>query len=106
MAMKKLFLTGIATLFLATGTTHAEENRWGTDFRHCVLTKTFNTTDPYPYYEDFHDGRIVIGIDCDEILEIVNGIKELKKCAAFWQCVEDREKGKVKHCDENDRRWR
>jgi len=32
--------------------------------------------------------------------------QELKKCIAFWWCVTDREAGKVKHCYENDRRWR
>jgi hypothetical protein len=31
---------------------------------------------------------------------------ELKKCIAFWRCVTDREAGKVKHCYENDRRWK
>ena len=31
---------------------------------------------------------------------------ELRKCIAFWSCVKDREAGKVKHCYENDKRWR
>jgi len=30
----------------------------------------------------------------------------IKKCKAFYQCLEDRDRGKVKHCYENDRRWR
>src|SRR5215475_12597073 len=29
-----------------------------------------------------------------------------EKCKAFYQCLEDRDRGKVKHCYENDRRWR
>jgi hypothetical protein len=33
-------------------------------------------------------------------------IKNLKKCMLFWKCLGDRDAGKVKHCYENDKRWR
>jgi hypothetical protein len=29
-----------------------------------------------------------------------------KACAAYWRCLDDRDAGKVKHCYENDKRWR
>jgi hypothetical protein len=31
---------------------------------------------------------------------------EIKKCDAWLQCLADRGRGKVKHCYENDKRWR
>jgi hypothetical protein len=29
-----------------------------------------------------------------------------KACAVYWRCLDDRDAGKVKHCYENDKRWR
>jgi hypothetical protein len=49
------------------------------------------------------DGGI---LELDDVLQLQKFIPALKKCSAFWQCVADREAGKVKHCYENDRRWR
>ena len=44
--------------------------------------------------------------EAEEIPDILKAISVIKKCKAFYQCLEDREKGKVKHCYENDKRWR
>ena len=45
-------------------------------------------------------------LSLEDALEIQKFIPDLRKCDAFWKCVEDREAGKVKHCYENDKRWR
>src|SRR5438034_7065322 len=118
-AMKTLLLFGIAALLLATGTAQAQsepcgpaysrpctdadaqraieaakraqaEAKWELSWRRCRLEK-LGADD---------DERV---ITFEDIPDILKGIKELKKCNAFWQCVEDRDAGKVKHCYENDR---
>jgi Tripartite tricarboxylate transporter family receptor len=47
-----------------------------------------------------------LGEEAEEIPDILKAIAVIKKCKAFYQCLEDRDRGKVKHCYENDRRWR
>jgi|SRR5215831_3782589 len=100
-----------------------ERYQWATDFRHCQLEKVF-LKDGKDYFIDVGD-RVTVGIDPEDIPEIERGLKELKKCNAFWQCVgkrdwptlsEDMRKDlpdplkpgekRPKHCYENDRRWR
>ena len=116
--MKMALLTSIAALFLATGAARADNEKWQFDFRHCAVTKQFITHDPE---NEFHKGRsfgdanevfvyesstATISLDLKNVLELQKHVSLLKKCSAFWQCVEDRGQGKVKHCYENDRRWR
>ena len=96
--MKKALLFGIAVLFLATGTAHAD-GRWTANFRHCAIEPTGVPSDTVP---NFTENWILP----DDIPEIEAGLKVLKQCKAFWQCVEDRENGKVKHRYFNDKRWR
>jgi len=50
-------------------------------------------------------GKTIV-IEPEDIPDIEKGVRELKRCKAFLQCLQDREKGKVKHCYENDKRWR
>jgi hypothetical protein len=78
-----------AALFLATGAAHADD--WHLNHT-CNVIKTFD--DP------------MVFLDLKDIQELQKYIPDLKKCTAFWQCVADREAGKVKHCYENDKRWR
>jgi hypothetical protein len=116
--MKKLLLTGVAVLILATGTAHAEGGKWEGDFRKCEIVKIFPKVEQNPDANGILHGELDyqgisitadsmrIGIQSDEIADIERGIRLLKKCKAFWQCVADREAGKVKHCYDNDRRWR
>jgi hypothetical protein len=33
-------------------------------------------------------------------------LREWRKCDAYYQCLADRDAGKVKHCYANDKRWR
>ena len=76
-----------------------KQGKWSTNFRRCLIEKTGQQTiSDYPMFD--------YAIAPEDIPDILKGIKELKKCAAFWQCVADRDAGKVKHCYENDRRWR
>jgi|SRR5215831_7122412 len=98
MAMKKLFLTGVAALFLATGTAHARE--WYYHQHSCSLMNRPSEGEPPELF------RADDPIELDDALQIQKLIPDLKKCTAFNQCVADRDAGKVKHCYYNDKRWR
>jgi hypothetical protein len=109
----KVFLTSIAALFLATGTAHADDRKWESSFRRCQVWKTFaeNSARPGVIFGNADEvwvdqGIATISLDLADILELQKHLPLLKKCNAFWQCVNDRDAGKVKHCYENDRRWR
>jgi len=114
---QRTFLTGIAVLFLATGTAHAEspDTRWTASFHSCTINKTFafhskTVVDSTLYGEngEVHadNGSATVSLRLEDVLAIQNELKVLKKCEAFYQCVVDREAGKVKHCYEKDKRWR
>jgi hypothetical protein len=120
--MKKLFLTGVAALFLATSTAYAEPDatkEWQTR-KLCTVWKLFNphTVDaPGDYFGDreeirVYNGQATIDLRLDDLLELQKLLPDIKKCEAFWTCVAERDgdvkpKGKrPKHCYENDRRWR
>jgi hypothetical protein len=107
--MKKLLLAGVAALVLATGTAHAEG--WEIDCRRDRIYKEFPKSDtPGVWTSEGEDGSTFAAIERKELDEIAKAIaearREFKKCDRFWQCVADRDAGKVKHCYENDRRWR
>jgi hypothetical protein len=83
------------------------EPKWWTDCRHGWITKEFEEID--------EDGPITVmgtsvRITYDEfrnlVKELPSILRELKACDAYRKCLEDRDAGKVKHCYENDRRWR
>jgi hypothetical protein len=156
--MKKILLTGVTVLFLATGTAHAADTievcrqrfqagelqpgdeigacfaratkntcdgldgsdaqvcsdwvdtlAWSTDCRHGWITKRFTaeTMQVNPPVE-------IIGefarITYDELRKLLKDLpritRALKACDAYRKCLDDRDTGKVKHCYENDRRWR
>jgi hypothetical protein len=104
--MKKLLLAGIATLsVLSASAAHADNERWEASFRQCHIRKWFSKEELDKIGWQRDTGQTIV-IELDDIPDIERGIRELKKCKAFYQCLEDREKGKVKHCYENDRRWR
>jgi hypothetical protein len=98
----RALITGIAVLLLATGTAHADDG-W-TAHRTCTVYKNFDeSTDS----RIFVSGKTVtVTLELSDLLELQKNIPILKRCTAFWQCVADREAGKVKHCYENDKRWR
>ena len=43
------------------------------------------------------EGQTIV-IEAEEIPDILKAIRVIKKCKAFHQCLEDRDRGKVKHC--------
>jgi|SRR5215467_12260829 len=118
--MKNLFLSGIAALFLATGTVHAADQKWEADTeRRCYVRATFEHDakdmrnvsgimfgDNDQVWVGENGKEVTVDLRLDDILELQKHVRALKKCEAFWQCLADREAGKVKHCYVNDRRWR
>jgi hypothetical protein len=104
--MKKLLITGVAALFLATGTAHADSEKWEASFRQCHIRKWFSKDELAAIgWARETEGQTIV-IEAEEIPDILKAISVIKKCKAFYQCLEDRDRGKVKHCYENDRRWR
>jgi hypothetical protein len=111
-----ILIIGVAVLFLATGTAHAEEDIWWTDCRYGWITKHFNLEDPNhtdaPVF--WQQGGATDGfsvrITHDELHKLLKDLSrmktELKACDAYRKCLDDRAAGKVKHCYANDRRWR
>ena len=124
--MKKLFLIGIAALFMATGAAHiacAEEQvtKWPSpnfvrDCRRDHLMIYFDREDydgsPSNIYggKDGDDknrpGIIVQPFDKAARARLEKELRDWKKCDAYYQCLADRDAGKVKHCYANDKRWR
>src|SRR5215468_11156097 len=104
--MRKLLLGSIAALFLATGTAHADNEKWEARFRQCHIRKWFSKDELAAIgWARETEGQTIV-IEAEEIPDILKAIGVIKKCKAFYQCLEDRDRGKVKHCYENDRRWR
>ena len=104
--MKRLFLTSVAALPLATGTAHADSEKWEASFRQCHIRKWFSKDELAAIgWARETEGQTIV-IEAQEIPDILKAIQVIKKCKAFYQCLEDRDHGKVKHCYENDRRWR
>jgi hypothetical protein len=84
------------------------EPKWWTDCRHGWITKEFEEIDKeYPQVEIFDT---TIRITYDELRKLVKELpfilRKVKACDAYRKCLDDRNTGKVKHCYENDRRWR
>jgi len=88
--MTKL-LVAIAALSIAS-TAHAEESRSWRLHRTCTVIP--------------NDLDAINDLTLEDVLAIQKFIPDLRKCTAFWKCVADREAGKVKHCYENDKKWR
>jgi hypothetical protein len=86
-----------------------DARKWKTEHLKCYFSVNVPKNDP-----EFPNEMVTIDKDAvsvvlraENIAELEEGIAMLKKCNAFWKCVYDRDhKKKVKHCYENDRRWR
>jgi hypothetical protein len=115
MKTRALLLTGVAALFLATGTAHAGyygNEKWTFNGRYCLVEKL---TAPGPGnesgYLEWGEKNLLL-MSLGDVLELQKSIRALKQCEAFHQCVAERDgyikpKGKKpKHCYTNDRRWR
>jgi|SRR5262249_49332171 len=92
------FLIGIAALFLATGAAHAEPlEHWSSEKWSCGLKWIGPEGEPAMVYPE-------------DIPKFIRAFKNMKRSPKtncdFLQCLADRDAGKVKHCYENDKRWR
>jgi hypothetical protein len=101
----KYFVTVLALLMAATPVAHAAE-KWEGNFRQCHIRKWFSKEElaGIGWQRDIPGQTIVI--EENEIGDLEKAIRIIKQCRAFYKCLEDRDAGKVKHCYENDRRWR
>jgi hypothetical protein len=98
--MTKLCLTAAAIMLAAITTSKAEPSseKWEFDGRQCHVRKSLGSLE-----QGWGDA---VALHLDDVLELQKHIRDLKACDAFWQCTADRDAGKVKHCYQNDRRWR
>ena len=117
--MKKLFLTSVATLVLATGA-HADpvspSPQWlSPNFVYdCPRDRLEIFFDDEGYENTYrsdrnNDERAHITIwkfDKAARVRLEKELREAKKCDQYYQCLDDRAAGKVKHCYANDKRWR
>jgi hypothetical protein len=111
--MTKLFLVGIAALFLATGAAHAQwrtDPPLRTDCRHEQIEMYLESNDA-PNTEIFEsEGHVTVRIDYGAFRKLLKdlptAIRAFKACDAYRKCLDDQGAGKVKHCYEKDRRWR
>jgi hypothetical protein len=102
---RKLLMTGVAVLFLATGTAQQSaqagyygEDKWITNCRYTIIEKRRPEGGDQPDW--------LMYIEPADLPVLEREIKNLKKCMLFSKCLSDRDAGKVKHCYENDKRWR
>src|SRR5262245_49134254 len=106
--MRKLFLTSIAALFLATGAAQPSayaDDKWITNCRSITIEKRF-PAEALTIEKRLPDEVPMMFITPEDLPTLEKEIKELKKGMAWWKCIDDRAAGKVKHCYENDKRWR
>jgi hypothetical protein len=83
----------VAMFIVSVSPVYADDIVWRVNWRGCHVALT-------------RDISMSEGLKLKEVLELQKTIRDLKACEAWSQCLEDRAAGKVKHCYENDRRWR
>ena len=82
-AMKKLLLASVAALLLATGTAHADSDKWESSFRRCTVWKNFTHKDedarPGRAYEsgdevwtEWPEGEATIALTLEDVLALQN----------------------------------
>src|SRR5262249_40661779 len=127
-SVKRLFLIGVAALFLATGAAPAEEDPWGPEqvcakaylqdsgttgrkeYDQCLKDSLPKKQEEREWSFSFRTCSITLvnaeitgesgnQLWLDDVLKIQKHIPDLKKCSKFWTCVNDRDtKAKPKHC--------
>jgi len=110
LTMALILMLGIMALRPA----QAADTAWWSDCRHGWISKEFDapdvSIDAPVHTTDEHDGKISARITYDELRNLKKDLsritRALKACDAYRKCEDDRAAGKVKHCYENDRRWR
>ena len=87
--MKKLLLTSIAALFLATGAAHADSEKWKASFRQCHIRKWFSKLAGIGWARETEGQTIVI--EAEEIPDILKAIRVIKKSQmAFMRLLTDK----------------
>jgi hypothetical protein len=84
---------------------NADHEKWEGNFRQCHIRKWFSKEELAEIGWQRDSGQTIV-IKQDEIGDLEKALQLIKKCKAFYKCLDDREAGKVKRCNENDRRWR
>jgi hypothetical protein len=72
------------------------EDKWIANCRYPIIEKRHPNDQP----------EWLMVIEPADLPVLEKEIKNLKKCMLFHKCLEDRDAGKVKHCYENDKRWK
>jgi hypothetical protein len=122
--MKKLLLTSVAALFLATGTAHAEwydtelangYDKWTANGHSCLIIKLFRPNDHNVFQTQEGTEGTMVHIQPSEIPDLEKALHNLKLCNKFYDCVAKRDykrygttpdpKGAPKHCYE-PRGWK
>jgi hypothetical protein len=104
--MKKLLLISVPALLLALqSAASADHEKWEGNFRQCHISKWFSKEELAEIGWQRDSGQTIV-IKQDEIGDIEKALQLIKKCKAFFKCLDDREAGRVKRCNANDRRWR
>jgi len=99
--MKELLIalaTTVALLGPAVAGGYVKEDSWTLNCRMEAIHKG------RPDNADWDENTMVI--TRADLPALEKEIKKFMQCIAFWKCTEDRTAGKVKHCYENDKRWR
>jgi hypothetical protein len=111
-----VFFIAIAVFFLWSWTANADADRWRPSCRHDWIHKDFEDQDwtdedPPVWGLKLNDSTSTsFRIRLDEVRKLAKDLKWMAKylaaCEAYRKCLNDQGAGKVKHCYENDRRWR
>jgi len=100
LTMALILMLGIMALRPA----QAADTAWWSDCRHGWISKEFDAPDVSI------DAPVHTTVTYDELRNLKKDLsritRALKACDAYRKCEDDRAAGKVKHCYENDRRWR
>jgi hypothetical protein len=72
--VKKTLLTGVAALFLATATAHADSEKWEASFRQCHIRKWFSKDELAAIgWARETEGQTIV-IEAEEIPDILKAI--------------------------------
>jgi len=112
--MTRLSVLAISALLFLPTAAHAQSwqpknagpEKWEGNFRQCHIRKRFSKDELAEIgWQREAPGQTIV-IEENEIGDLEKAIRLIKQCKAFYKCLADRDAGKVKHCYENDRRWR
>jgi hypothetical protein len=92
--MRKSLLLAAVLALVPTAALAAEP--WQANSRRCEIDKWF--TKGEDAFEFDAEGRVLVVIKPEDIVQIKKGIALLGHCSKFWACVREREAGRKRHC--------